>query len=202
MQERGDPRSRASQADRRRPRIQGQHRRHRHALARRRRRKLFAALSAAGINIQMISTSEIKQRRDRREVHGARGACPAQGIRPGPGAGRALSASLAIRRVARLAVGRGRPVRIAADGAVTEWPKVLPCGMYGARPTSGFEPLRLADFAIDRAPQGAFFIGKSAKKSSISVPVCSIQSHHLVWVGKGYDNRSAMPRKAKELSPL
>ena len=50
--------------------------------------KMFAALSEEGINIQMITTSEIKTSVvHRREVHGARGAGPAQGVRPRPGAG-------------------------------------------------------------------------------------------------------------------
>ena len=57
------------------------------------------------------------ERRDRREVHGARSARTAQGVRSRPDSGER-------RRVRGSGV---EPVESTPNGAVTEWPKVLPC---------------------------------------------------------------------------
>ena len=118
MQERRHPEDRRGRADRRRPDLQGLDRRHRHALARRRREQdVRRALAGGHQHPDDHDQRDQDQRRDRREVHGARGAGAAQGVRSGPGAGERLKPA---RR-------RGRAGRIDLRGAVTEWPKVLPC---------------------------------------------------------------------------
>ena len=98
-----------------------EHRRHRHALARWRREQDVRRAERRGHqHPDDHDERDQDQRRARREVHGARGAGAAQGVRPGSGAGQALACAKGVG-------ARGRAARIAPDGAVTEWPKVLPC---------------------------------------------------------------------------
>ena len=104
----------------------------------RRRAKMFAALSEEGINIQMITTSEIMTSVVLDEKYTAPRCAPAQGsvwTKPrsalqGNGASRRLRRCTASARRRRHRRDRDLPARqprICPDGAVTEWPKVLPC---------------------------------------------------------------------------
>ena len=87
-EERGDPEDRRRRPDRRRPDLQGEHRRHRHALARRRGEPDVQRPERGGHqHPDDHDERDQDQRRDRREVHGARRARAAQGLRSGPGAG-------------------------------------------------------------------------------------------------------------------
>ena len=80
--------------------------------------KMFRALSEEGINIQMITTSEIKTSVVIDEKYMEL-------------AVRALHKAFDLDQVpARAPEARSRrvePVESTPDGAVTEWPKVLPC---------------------------------------------------------------------------
>ena len=73
LKNRSCPATGAAQVSRRHQDLQGLDRRHRHALARRRGQPDVPALSEEGINIQMITTSEIKTSVViDEEVHGTR----------------------------------------------------------------------------------------------------------------------------------
>ena len=83
------PKTGAAGPDGRRPDLQGQHRRHRHALARRRRQQDVQRPERGGHqHPDDHDERDQDQRRDRREVHGARRAGAAQGLRSRPGARR------------------------------------------------------------------------------------------------------------------
>ena len=86
-EERCDPEDRRGRADRRRPHLQGEHRRHRHAVARRRRQQDVQRAQRRGHqHPDDHDERDQDERRSRREVHGARRAGAAQGVRSGSGA--------------------------------------------------------------------------------------------------------------------
>jgi aspartate kinase len=119
--------------------------------------KMFGTLAAENINLQMISTSEIKiSRRRRRQIHGTRRARPASGLRTRQSRNLKLS-SVALEPPRRYPCapqfGPGR-------NELETWPsgrRHTPAkGASGQNLDPGFESLRLRQNTPSKAPFGAF----------------------------------------------